>query len=146
MAEKDAEGTPRYFDALYRDKYEIFGDAELVDIAFNLDTAMYYLGVLHGPLHDLRELSEPPFGRELRAVNLAARWMAFTNRRLVRLARRRHARGTYGRTNVGQQRLTTDFGEAHRKVTPAHWKGLRMWARAELRELWESAFGATRAR
>lgn len=135
-----------YFDALYRDKYEIFGDAELVDIAFNLDTAMYYLGVLHGPLHDLQELSEPPFGRDVPAVRLASRWMSFTNRRLVHIARRRFARGTYGRRNVGRQSLTSDFGEARHRLTPAHWKGLRMWARAEMRELWESAFGATRAR
>ena len=141
--ERFERSYPLYFDALYRDKYELFGDAELTAIAFYLDTAMYYLGIVHEPLRNISELGEPPFGRNLRPVVWAARWMAFTNRRLVHIARARQKRGTYGRRNLGWTCMTDNFGSSRRKLTAAHWKGLCMWARVELGELRERAFGAT---
>ncbi len=128
---------PRYFEALYKDKYELFGDAELSAVAFYLDTAMYYLGVVHGPQVDVEELAEPPFGRNILPARMAFRLMKLTNRRLVHIARKRQSRGTYGKRNLGWRCMTDNFGRGRRKISPAHWKGLGLWAKVELGEVWE---------
>ena len=134
--ERFTRSYPLYFKALYEDKYELMGDAELSAVAFYLDTAMYYLGVLHGPQNDVSELAIPPFGRSILPVRLAYGLMRFTNRRLVRIARNRQRRGTYGRRNVGWTCMVDNFGRARRTLSPAHRKGLRLWARIEMGELW----------
>lgn len=136
---------PLYFQALYENKYEIMGDAELSAIAFYLDTAMYYLGVLHGPQTCPMEMAIPPFGRTVLPAKIAFRLMRFTNRRLVQIARNRQARGTYGKRNLGWTCMTDNFGRARRTLTSAHRKGLRMWAAAEARELMEKLSGTKEA-
>jgi len=135
----------KYFQALYEDKYEILGDAELSAVAFYLDTAMYYLGVVRLPQQNILEMRHPPFGRDILPANLAYRLMRVTGRRLVHIARKRRERGTYGRRNVGWTCMTDNFGRGGRGITPAHWKGLRLWARVEATELKERLFGAGRA-
>ncbi|HIG11944.1 MAG: NAD(P)/FAD-dependent oxidoreductase [bacterium] len=136
----------RSFEALYRDKYELFGDAELTAAAFYLDTAMYYLGVLAGPLRDVRKMAIPPFGRQVLGARMAASLMACCNRRLVKIARRRQKRGSYGRRNRGWRAMTENFGSAKKTLTRAHRKGLWLWLCIELRELRESLLGADNRR
>ncbi len=122
----------RWFDGLYRDKYELFGDAELTAAAFYMDTAMYYLGVVH-PVHtDQEELRIPTLGRPGWQATLAYRVLRFANRRLIRIAQTRRELGTYGRRNVGWSDFVSDFGDARLRVTPAHRHGLALWLRAEL--------------
>lgn len=124
-----------WFDALYRDKYELFGDAELTAAAFCMDTAMYYVGVVGPVYRDLAELGIPTLGREGWKTVLPAKIMRFTNRRLVSLARKRQKRGTYGRRNADWRMLVQDFGSGRRTLTPAHRRGLRLWLGAELHNL-----------
>lgn len=127
----------RWFEALYRDKYELFGDAELTAAAFYLDTAMYYLGAVHPVYTNVEELRIPVLGSEGWQARLAYNLLRFQNRRLVGLARRRQARGTYGRRNVGWTDMVKNFGTAELTLTKAHRRGLALWLRAELRGLLE---------
>lgn len=141
--ERFTRSYPLYFKALYEDKYELMGDAELSAAAFYLDTAMYYLGVVHGPQNDVSEMAIPPFGRSILPAKLAYGLMRFTNRRLVGIARNRQRRGTYGRRNVGWTCMVDNFGRANRTLSPAHRKGLKLWARIEAGELWAKLTGWT---
>lgn len=135
VREHDTRFTRSYeraYRALYEDKYEIFGDAELVAAAFHLDTSMYYLGVVHPIYRDERALALPVLCLDDWRARLALRVMRFQRRRLVALARRRRARGLYGRRNVGERILSGNFGDASLAFTRAHRRGLRLWLRAEL--------------
>jgi flavin-dependent dehydrogenase len=127
----------RWFDGLYRDKYELFGDAELTATAFYLDSALYYLGVVHPVYTDVEELRIPLLGHEGWQARLAHRMLRLTNRRLITIARRRQARGTYGRLNVGWIDMVTNFGTGTLTLTAAHRHGLRRWLGVEWRELRE---------
>ena len=126
-----------WFEALYEDKYELFGDAELTAASFLLDTSMYYLGVLSSSMRHIEALANPIFGVE----NLAARWahrsMRFYKKRMVKIARHRRARGTYGHRNRDWRCYEGNFGLARKRLTRAHRKGLALWFGAELRELRE---------
>ena len=126
-----------WFEALYEDKYELFGDAELTAASFLLDTSMYYLGILSSAMYQIETLANPLFG----VNNLPARWahrsMRFYKKRMVKIARRRRARGTYGRRNRDWRCYEGNFGVARRTLTRAHRKGLALWLGAELRELRE---------
>lgn len=91
----------RWFDAVYRDKYEYMGDQELMTLAFRLDLGLYYLGVVKRPLmQGAPALEHPPFAG--RAGGFAAKLLALYNRRFVAMARSRRKRGTWGRTNRGR--------------------------------------------
>ena len=68
-------------------------------------------------------------------ARIAYELLRFQNRRLVRLARRRQARGTYGRRNIGWSSMVKNFGTAELTLTKAHRRGLALWLRAELRGL-----------
>jgi len=133
--ESFARSYTRWYEGLYRDKYELLGDAELTATAFYLDTAMYHLGVVHTVYHDLEELRTPTLGSSGLQAWLAYRVLRFTRRRLVTLARRRLRRGTYGRRNVGWRTTVPDFGTARLRLTAAHRRGLALWAAAELENL-----------
>jgi flavin-dependent dehydrogenase len=127
----------RWFDALYRDKYELLGDAELTAASFLMDTSMYYLGVLSSVRRDIESLGNPIFGVENLGAKIAYRTMRFYRKRLVSLARSRRARGTYGWRNEGWRVYDGNFGVARRTFTRAHRRGLALWLGAELRELRE---------
>ncbi len=127
----------RWFEAVYRDKYELFGDAELTAAAYYLDTASYYLGVAGRVYRKEYALTEPVLGLDHPIALLAHRFMRFYQKRLVRIARNRQARGTYGRRNHAWRCYGRNFGDGGRKLTAAHRKGLRLWLGVELRELAE---------
>jgi len=125
---------PRWLGALYLDKYEILGDAELTTASFLFDTGMYYLGVVGPAVRSIEEFRNPVLGVDARRVTAAFRTMRFFRRRMVRLARcRRHA-GSYGRRNCNWKFYPGPFGigpPAVRLVLA----GVRMWLRAELESL-----------
>lgn len=88
----------RWFDALYRDKYYYMGDFELMTLAFRLDLALYYLGVVSQVFkRGGAALETPAFAGPY--TTLPYRLISFYNRRLAAIGRARMARGAWGRHN-----------------------------------------------
>jgi flavin-dependent dehydrogenase len=98
-----------WLDALYTDKYELMGDAELLGASFIFDTGMYYLGIVLDVQRDLTHLGTPAFGGNDRATRLAQWFMEAFKRRAVKLARFRRAVGTYGKRNLHWHHYPTRF-------------------------------------
>ena len=48
----------RWFDALYKDKYEYIGEFDLMSLAFRLDLSLYYWGVVEVPFQHRRGSSD----------------------------------------------------------------------------------------
>ncbi|HEX4640065.1 MAG TPA: NAD(P)/FAD-dependent oxidoreductase [Chthoniobacterales bacterium] len=122
-----------WFETLYKDKYFYMGDAELMAAALLLDVGMYFVGLVMPVYKDPeREFLRLPFeGRPGRVVGAM---MKFYNRRLVALAKRRLAKGCYGRRNAGWRELYDGFVPDLRVLKLIR-KGLFHWWRAELTNL-----------
>jgi flavin-dependent dehydrogenase len=122
-----------WFETLYKDKYYYMGDAELMAAALLLDVGMYFIGLVIPVYKDPeREFLHLPFaGTPGRVVGAM---MSFYNRRLVTLAKRRLAKGCYGRRNSGWRELYDGFvpdGRVRKLIR----KGIGHWWRAELTNL-----------
>jgi flavin-dependent dehydrogenase len=133
-----ANSHARWFDALYRDRYEYFGDYELMRVSFLLDLGFYYFGVVRQPYQrGAVALSEPSF-----STNRAApfgKFMSLYNRRFAQMARMRRMRGELGRQNANQRFLFGGYTFA--AVSARHLlKGLLTWAGLELTEGWRTWF------
>lgn len=120
-----------WFEALYKDKYNYLGDAELVLPAFLLDLATYFLGpvrlVYSNPSYEWTRLPyDGPAG------TFFGKFMAFYNRRLARLAELRVRKGIYGRRNLGQFWAPRQSFSPDASVMWLLWDGLKAWARAEI--------------
>ncbi len=128
----------RWFDAVYRDKYDVFGDFELMCRAFRLDLALYYIGVVSQPFERGGDaLHDPVF--TLPRSEIPFRLMRWYNRRLARMARERRRRGTLGKANAGGRFLLNGFLPERGQV-PAVLRGLASHAALELREGWRTWF------
>ena len=121
----------RYFyESIYRDKYHVMGDYDLMTIAFLMDTALYYL-VAVKPLYNesAARLGMPPFYGDGAELGL---WpMRFYAKRLVAMAKRKKALGIYGNHNDGRRPGFVGFtlrSGAHVML----WHGLLRWAKAEI--------------
>jgi flavin-dependent dehydrogenase len=122
-----------WFETLYKDKYYYMGDAELMAAALLLDVGTYFIGLVIPVYKDPeREFLHLPF--EGKAGRVFGEMMKFYNRRLVTLAKRRLAKGCYGRRNAGWRELYDGF-VPDRRVGKLIWKGLFHWWRAELTNL-----------
>ncbi len=99
----------RWLEALYTDKYELFGDAQLTAASYLADTALYYLGVVRPVLRDRDALAHPTFGLGIPATRWASASMARFKRRLVTLARRRRELGLHQRRNAGWRLYSPAF-------------------------------------
>ena len=122
-----------WFETLYKDKYYYMGDAELMAAALLLDVGMYFLGLVIPVYKDPeREFLHLPF--EGTPGRIVGAMMKLYNRRLVTLAKRRLAKGCYGRRNAGWRELYDGF-VADWRVRKLIWKGLGHWWRAELANL-----------
>ncbi|HEY1081278.1 MAG TPA: NAD(P)/FAD-dependent oxidoreductase [Prosthecobacter sp.] len=127
-----------WFESLYKDKYEYMGDAELVRISFIMDLGTYFVG----PVRLVYDNPDYEFGRlpyDGPAGTFFAKFMALYNRRLVAMAKKRLAKGTYGAWNNGMdltlgQSYTPDFSA----LRFLRW-GIRLWFMAELRTLFGRA-------
>jgi flavin-dependent dehydrogenase len=130
-----ARSYHRWLNALYIDKYELMGDAELTGASFLLDTGLYYVGVVTPLDEDIEEMRYPLFGKDLWQTAAAFRFMQFYNRRLVKLARLRQAYGCYGRRNRGWRSLekTATVGRTGSNGMIA--AGIKLWLKAELHGL-----------
>nr|MDQ3625452.1 tryptophan 7-halogenase [Verrucomicrobiota bacterium] len=122
-----------WFDGIYRDKYFYLGDAELMAAAFLLDIASYHLGPVRQVYRDpATQFGCLPFdGAPGRIV---ARLMRFYNQRLVTLARRKLAAGTYGTRNA-QWRLLVGGFLPDATSAKLLGRGLVRWGVAEWRNL-----------
>jgi len=125
----------RWLGALYLDKYEIMGDAELTGASFLVDTAMYYLGVVGPATLDIDEYLIPILGKRRRRVAFAYGFMSTFRRRMVHLARFRRAAGLYGRRNRGWKHFPRRFAIG-RPAVGILAGGCRIWARAEAQAVW----------
>lgn len=128
----------RWFRAVYLDKYDYMGDHQLMTLAFRLDLALYYFGVVTEPFaHGSRGLETPSFAAPASAP--FAWLMALYNRRLAAIARDRLRRGRWGARNDRRY-----FGFRSYELT---WTlplrllvALGAYARLELLEGWRTWF------
>jgi flavin-dependent dehydrogenase len=119
-----------FFEGIYKDKYELMGDYDLMTASFLLDTAGYYfVAVWPAYKRSADTVRMPPFGPKDAAIGFVP--IRFYTRRLVRIARRRLQLGTYGKRNAGRRPRLVGFS-----LGPANlWMfalGLAFWARAEV--------------
>lgn len=126
----------RWFDALYRDKYQYIGEYDLLKLAFRLDLGLYYWGVVQAVFDDGETgLLTAPFTHP--AAGPIAALMRTYNRRFAKIAARRRKIGTLGRMNDRQRLLIPGFligrGEI-RKIVPL----LYEWMKLELQEGWHT--------
>ncbi|HVS03296.1 MAG TPA: tryptophan 7-halogenase [Thermoanaerobaculia bacterium] len=125
----------RWIGALYLDKYEILGDAELTAASFLFDTGMYYLGVVGPVWQDLEALGDPVLGLDIPQVRWSYRVMRAFRRRMVRLARFRRQAGTYGRRNLGWRFHPARFEIERPRALKLVRQGLGLWWRVEMEYL-----------
>jgi hypothetical protein len=126
-----ARSYDRWLEALYVDKYELMGDAELTSANFVWDTGMYYLGVVKPRFDDLELLGAPAFGEAIWQTRAAAMVMTAFKRRLVTLARFRRAVGRYGQRNLGWRMYPAPFDIERKAAIGLVKLGVSMWWRAE---------------
>ncbi len=133
----------RWFDAIYRNKYDYMGEFDLLGLAFTMDVGLYYLGVASQPfLRGPAALREPYFATG--PSTPFYHWMRTYNRRFARMAQVRRARGQLGRRNNRHRRMVKGFAfETSTIVTVLRAAG--GWARLELLEGWRSWFGRTKS-
>ena len=128
----------RWFEAIYKDKYEYMGDYELMRLAFLLDLGFYYVGVASQPFKRGAEgLRETVFST--RPSVPFYHLMRFYNRRFARIARARKRRGAWGRRNHAHRFLFGGFTFARSSITPVL-KALAFWGLLEIREGWRTWF------
>lgn len=130
----------RWFEAIYKDKYEYLGDFELMHTVFQLDLGLYYLGIVSQPFKfGASALRIPPFAPKVSAP--VFHLMRTYSRRIAAIARERRRRGTWGRRNTDHQFLFQSFSISPRDSTRIAGAVAR-WLRLEITEGWRSWFGA----
>ncbi len=141
--EKFSQSYRRWFDAVYRDKYEYMGDHELMTLAFRLDLGCYYAGVVSPPFTQGEEaLLTPSFARP--GAGVAAALMALYNRRFAAMARSRARRGTWGRRNSARFFAFRSY-ELNRWLLPRILVALSGWIALEVSEGWRTWFSGGRS-
>ena len=133
------ESYHRWFASLYKNKYQYLGDADMMHASFLLDIATYFLGPVQLVYRWTdREFSKMPYDGPVGAG--FARFMAFYNRRLEAIARKRLASGTYGRHNLDRRHLIKLPFEASTRSFGHLLRGIRSWLLLEA----ETAFSRSR--
>ena len=124
-----------WFDCIYRDKYFYIGDAEIMAAALLMDVATYHLG----PVKQVYSDPATMFGAfpfDGFAGRVAAKFIAFYNRRLVAIARKRIAAGTYGARNAKWRLLIPGFTHEPKQSGRLLFSGIRRWLWMEIKSLW----------
>lgn len=126
----------RWFQAIYKDKYEYMGDFELMKLAFRLDLGLYYLGVVSQPYkRGWNGMLRPAFaGPRTRLPFLVIRCY---NQRLAAIARKRRERGTWGRYNHSHSFMFNSY-TLDWKLPVRIGKALADWLLLECKEGWRS--------
>jgi flavin-dependent dehydrogenase len=128
----------RWFEAIYRDKYEYIGEYDLMRLAFRMDLGLYYLGIVSQPFkYGAKSLAIPPFAPKVSTP--VHRLMRFYNSRFAAIARLRRQRRTWGRANSARQYLFQSFSISPKDL-PRVLAAAGLWLLLELREGWRSWF------
>jgi len=124
----------RWYNALYREKYHYLGDAEIMWAAFLMDVGTYFIGPVRG-VYDCpeKEFGLLPYSDAPGAF--FAKFMAFYNRRLVAIAKKRWERGTYGRKNTGERFLLCKGFAPDRGTYSILLKGIGQWLKLEVKNV-----------
>jgi hypothetical protein len=131
---------PRWFNAIYKDKYEYMGDFELMRVAFQMDLGLYYLGVASQPFKlGTKALNDPVFSTPPSVPFY--HFMAFYNRRLASMARVRRRRGVWGRANNANRLLVPGFTFSPKTAGPII-RAVTRWLWLEATEGWRSWFAS----
>jgi hypothetical protein len=139
-----ARSYHRWFEAVYKDKYEYIGDFDLMRTAFQLDLGLYYFGIASQPVKRGPEaFMEPPFSTAPSVPFYHL--MTFYNRRFAQMARSRRRRSVWGRNNASQRLLIPGFTFSSATSWPLL-KALLRWLRLEVSEGWRSWFESKPAR
>lgn len=121
----------RWYESLYDNKYEYLGEADLVFAAFLMDLACYFIGPVRLVYEDPdMEFSLMPYNGTGGAI--FARFMTFYNRRLVAIAKKRHAVGMEGKHNLDHRWLIKQGFIPTNKVLSLMRMGIKVWLKAEL--------------
>jgi len=134
----------RWFQAVYKDKYEYMGDYELMRLGFLLDLGLYYMGVASQPFKRGYEGFFEPVFTTTPSVPFF-KLMSLYARRLAAMARSRRERGVWGRSNGGKRFMFGGYTFA--PASSRHiLRALLGWGALELREGWRTWFkGESRA-
>jgi hypothetical protein len=134
----------RSFEALYENKYLYMGDFELMQIAFRLDIAFYYLFVA-SPIFRQGEslLVQPPYSHP-RATPIFL-LMRLYNRRFAAIAKRRKEQGRFGQRNSGERDLFGGFNFKISQLLKIIFSALLQWGLLEIRESFRSRAAGNRA-
>lgn len=124
-----ARSYDRFFRAVYRNKYFYMGESDLLSASFLLDTAQYYIFVVHPAYRRPDGFRWMPVLGPRSAV-LGYRLMVLYNDRFAKIAVLRHQVGEAGRRNHGR-RVHAYF---NLQLAPFRMalRGLRLWGLAEL--------------
>ncbi len=126
----------RWFEAVYKDKYEYIGEYDLMRVAFRLDLGLYYLGIVSQPFkYGARALRVPPFSESVSTPVYLL--MRVYNRRFAAMARARRARRELGRCNHARRYLLQSFSISPKDFSLVLGAALQ-WLGFELREGWRS--------
>jgi hypothetical protein len=99
-----------------------------------MDIAAYFIGPVRAVYADTdREYSTMPYNGTGGAI--FARFMAFYNRRLEVIARKRLMAGTYGRNNLKHRHLITTPFEPNMKAVRHLFRGMKVWLKLEAETL-----------
>ncbi len=129
-------GYHRWFDALYRDKYEYIGEFDLMRLAFLLDFGLYIFFVVSHIFRKGTDVFARSSFADPRAV-LVYWYMRGYNRRFARIARRRREQGRLGRQNDRRRYVLRGFTFGLTSTGPLLGAMLG-WLRLELTEGWRS--------
>lgn len=135
---KDVIGKsiPRWYEAIFRDKYVYMGDYELMRIAFLIDIGLYYFGLIMPPYkRGKATIADGMFAAP--AAKPFFWFMRWVNNRLAAMAVTRRRRGTFGRRNHGRRDLIGGFA-FDTSIPRTTFKALRSLFKLELTEGWRS--------
>ncbi len=122
----------KWFQAIYKDKYEYMGEYDLFKLAFQMDLGLYYLGIVSQPFkYGPKALLDPPFFSP--ASWPFFQFMRFYNRRLASHARRRRRLGLLGGMNAGHRMLIDGYTLNWGDITKVG-KVFLKWLRLEITE------------
>ena len=127
-----------WFESLYKDKYYYLGDKELMTAAFLMDLGLFFYGPVQTLVKNVRAgFAEFPFEGAVDGA-IVRKIMTFYNRRLVVLAQKKMAAGTYGAMNLDSRMLVKGFEPNGNAWKPIR-QGIKIWLKAELRNLFSGA-------
>ncbi len=126
----------RWFEAIYKDKYEYIGEYDLMRLAFRMDLGLYYLGIVSQPFKfGAESLRIPPFSVDVSRPVFSL--MRGYNRRLAAIARERRRRGTWGAMNSSRRHLFQSFSISPKDL-PRVGVAIAEWMWLEVTEGWRT--------